>query len=110
MSETERVPAVLQGKYDEIAALTDQFCQQHLNEESGTFVGVWLPNFAASVRRRSPPAKPIHGLVALFTRWARSTFFLTRARRRTCGRMNYANTLASAQKQARRNRRRLWSR
>lgn len=33
MSETERVPAVLQGKYDEIAVLTDQFCQQHLNEE-----------------------------------------------------------------------------
>ncbi|MBK6619275.1 MAG: DUF6398 domain-containing protein [Nitrosomonas sp.] len=33
MSETERVPAVLQGKYDEIAALTDQFCQQHLNKE-----------------------------------------------------------------------------
>jgi hypothetical protein len=33
MSETERVPAALQGKYDEIVALTDQFCQQHLNEE-----------------------------------------------------------------------------
>ena len=33
MSETERVPAALQGKYDEIVALTDQCCQQHLNEE-----------------------------------------------------------------------------
>lgn len=27
MSETERVPAALQEKYDEIVALTDQFCQ-----------------------------------------------------------------------------------
>lgn len=110
MSETERVPAVLQGKYDEIAVLTDQFCQQHLNEEYRDLCRLWLPNFAASVRRRSPPAKPTRGLVALFTRWAGSTFFLTRTRRRTCGRMNYANTLASVQKQARRNRRRLWSR
>ena len=29
MSKTERVPVVLQGKYDEIAALTDQFCQHY---------------------------------------------------------------------------------
>lgn len=33
MSESERVPAVLQVKYDEIVALTDTFCQRHLNEE-----------------------------------------------------------------------------
>jgi hypothetical protein len=33
VSESERVPAALQGKYDEIVALTDQFCQQHLTEE-----------------------------------------------------------------------------
>jgi hypothetical protein len=33
MSETKRVPAALQGKYDEIVELTDQCCQQHLNEK-----------------------------------------------------------------------------
>ncbi len=33
MSETERVPEALQGKYDDIVSLTDQFCQQHLTEE-----------------------------------------------------------------------------
>jgi len=33
MSESERVPAALQVKYDEIVALTDTFCQRHLNEE-----------------------------------------------------------------------------
>jgi len=33
MSKSERVPAALQSKYDEIVALTDQFCQRHLNEE-----------------------------------------------------------------------------
>jgi hypothetical protein len=33
VSGSERVPAALQGKYDEIVALTDQFCQQHLTEE-----------------------------------------------------------------------------
>jgi hypothetical protein len=27
--KTERVPAALQGKYDEIVALTDEFCRQH---------------------------------------------------------------------------------
>lgn len=32
-TKTERVPAPLQSKCDEIVALTDQFCQQHLNEE-----------------------------------------------------------------------------
>ncbi len=33
MSGSERIPAALQGKYDEIVALTDPFCQQHLTEE-----------------------------------------------------------------------------
>jgi hypothetical protein len=33
MSKTDRVPAALQEKYDEIVELTDQFCHQHLNEE-----------------------------------------------------------------------------
>jgi hypothetical protein len=33
MSQTERVPAALQGKYDEIVELTDRCYQQHLNEE-----------------------------------------------------------------------------
>ena len=33
MSESERVSAALQVKYDEIVALTDTFCQRHLNEE-----------------------------------------------------------------------------
>lgn len=33
MSETERVSVALQGKYNEIVELTDQFCQQRLNEE-----------------------------------------------------------------------------
>ena len=33
MSESERVPAALQSQYDEIVALTDPFCQRHLNEE-----------------------------------------------------------------------------
>jgi hypothetical protein len=30
---SERVPAALQGHYDAIVALTDQFCQEHLTEE-----------------------------------------------------------------------------
>jgi hypothetical protein len=33
MSQSERVPTALQGQYDEIVALTDTFCQRHLNEE-----------------------------------------------------------------------------
>ena len=33
MGESARVPAALQGKYDEIVTLTDEFCQRHLNEE-----------------------------------------------------------------------------
>lgn len=33
MGKPERVPAAIQGKHDEIVALTDGFCQQHLNEE-----------------------------------------------------------------------------
>lgn len=33
MSAAEQVPTALQGKYDEIIALTDQFCLQHLDEE-----------------------------------------------------------------------------
>jgi hypothetical protein len=33
MSQSERVPAALQSPYDEIVALTDPFCQRHLNEE-----------------------------------------------------------------------------
>jgi hypothetical protein len=33
MSESERVPAALQSQYDEIVALTDTFCQRHLNQE-----------------------------------------------------------------------------
>ena len=31
--KAERVPTALQGRYDEIVALTDGFCRQHLNEE-----------------------------------------------------------------------------
>ena len=33
MKGSERVPAALQDKYDEIVALTDRFCQQYLIEE-----------------------------------------------------------------------------
>lgn len=33
MSESTRVPTALQAKHDEIVALVDEFCQQHLNEE-----------------------------------------------------------------------------
>ncbi len=33
MSKTDRIPAALQERYDEIVRLTDQFCQQYLNEE-----------------------------------------------------------------------------
>jgi hypothetical protein len=33
MGKSERVPTAIKGKYDEIVALTDGFCQQHLNEE-----------------------------------------------------------------------------
>jgi|GEM_PF-2324321 len=33
MSKSERVPAALQSQYDKIVALTDLFCQRHLNEE-----------------------------------------------------------------------------
>lgn len=37
MSESERVPAALQSKYDEIVELTDQCCLQHLTEEYREF-------------------------------------------------------------------------
>ena len=37
MSESERVPAALQVKYDEIVALTDTFCQRHLKKSIGSF-------------------------------------------------------------------------
>ncbi|SDY12957.1 DUF6398 domain-containing protein [Nitrosomonas sp. Nm33] len=33
MGKTEQIPATLQERYDEITGLTNQFCQQHLNEE-----------------------------------------------------------------------------
>ncbi|MDV6345143.1 DUF6398 domain-containing protein [Nitrosomonas sp. Is37] len=33
MGKTEQIPATLQERYDEITGLTNQFCQQHLNEQ-----------------------------------------------------------------------------
>ncbi|WP_268119852.1 DUF6398 domain-containing protein [Methylobacter sp. YRD-M1] len=70
MSETEQVPAALQGKYDEIVALTDQFCQQHLNEEYRSL----CRRMAAKLCRKRPSpvatGKPIRGPVALLIRWA----------------------------------------
>jgi hypothetical protein len=52
MSETERVPAALQEKYDEIVALTDQFCQQRLNEE---YRGLCRRMAAKLCRKRPSP-------------------------------------------------------
>jgi hypothetical protein len=51
MSESARVPAALQGKYDEIVALTDAFCQQHLNEEYRALCRL----MAAKLCRKRPP-------------------------------------------------------
>ena len=33
MTDSTRVPTALQGRYDEIVALTDAVCQRHLNDE-----------------------------------------------------------------------------
>jgi hypothetical protein len=52
MTETERVPAAIQGKYDEIGVLTDQFCQQHLNEEYRDL----CRRMAAKLCRKRPPS------------------------------------------------------
>lgn len=48
--KTERVPAALQGKYDEIVVLTDDFCQQHLNEEYAEL----CQRMAATLCRKRP--------------------------------------------------------
>ena len=53
MGESERVPEALQGKYDEIVALTDEFCQQHLNEEYRDLCRLME---AKLCRKRPPPA------------------------------------------------------
>ena len=37
MSSAERIPAALQHRYEEIIALTNKFCKQHLNEEYAEF-------------------------------------------------------------------------
>lgn len=47
-----RVPAALQGKYDEIVALTDDFCQQRLTEE---YAALCRRMAAALCRKRPPP-------------------------------------------------------
>ena len=51
MGESERVPAALQGKYDEIVALTDEFCLRHLNEEYRDLCRL----MAAKLCRKRPP-------------------------------------------------------
>lgn len=52
MSETERVPAAIQGKYDEIVMLTDKFCLTHLNEE---YRDLCRRMTAKLCRKRPPP-------------------------------------------------------
>ena len=51
MGESERVPAALQGKYDEIVALTDEFCLRLLNEEYRDLCRL----MAAKLCRKRPP-------------------------------------------------------
>jgi len=51
MGESERVPAALQGSYNEIVALTDEFCQRHLNEEYRDL----CRRMAAKLCRKRPP-------------------------------------------------------
>ena len=51
MGESARVPAALQGKYNEIVALTDEFCQRHLNEEYRDL----CRRMAAKLCRKRPP-------------------------------------------------------
>jgi hypothetical protein len=51
MGKSERVPAAIQGKHDEIVALTDGFCQQHLNEEYRDL----CRRMAATLCRKRPP-------------------------------------------------------
>ena len=53
MGKSERVPAAIQGKHDEIVALADGFCQQHLNEE---YRKLCRRMAATLCRKRPPPA------------------------------------------------------
>ena len=48
--KTERVPAALQGKFDEIVTLTEDFCQQHLSEEYAEL----CQRMAATLCRKRP--------------------------------------------------------
>ena len=48
--KTERVPAALQGKFDEIVTLTEDFCQQHLSEECAEL----CQRMAATLCRKRP--------------------------------------------------------
>lgn len=47
---TDRVPAAMQTRYDEIVALTDTVCAQHLNEEYGQL----CRRMAATLCRKRP--------------------------------------------------------
>ncbi|MBN1963585.1 MAG: hypothetical protein JW910_02990 [Anaerolineae bacterium] len=49
---SERVPKAMQAKYDEITALTDAFCQDHLNEE---YAALARKLTAALARKRPSP-------------------------------------------------------
>ena len=52
-SSSERVPAELKGKYDEIVALTDGFCREHLN---GEYAELCRRMVATLCRKRPSPA------------------------------------------------------
>ena len=51
-SKSESVPAAMQPRYDEITALTDAFCKQHLNEE---YAQVTRQMAATLARKRPSP-------------------------------------------------------
>jgi hypothetical protein len=109
MSETERVSAALQGKYDEIVALTDQFCQQHLNEE---YRDLCRRMVAKLCRKRPSPVatgKTNTWACGIVYSVGRINFLFDKSQMPHIVRMSYASTLALARKQVRRNRRRLWS-
>lgn len=55
--QTERVPTALQGQYDAITALTDQFCEVHLKTEGTSLSGAGLDGAVRALGCHPRPAR-----------------------------------------------------
>jgi len=89
-----KVPESMQALYDEITAMSDAFCKEHLNAEY-----LELARKMAATLARKRPSPLVNGQakswrLALFTRWDKSTSCLTNPTPHICAPMNCASAWA----------------